>query len=307
MNCDTVRENLALHLYGELPDDARFGLEQHLGNCSECQGEWQSMQAFRASMDSLPLLEPSPNLLAASRMHLHDKLESAHQAAGWRLVLDPVAWLRQMRFAPALAAAILMVGFTAGVLTTFRTIGRNNPGAARPAPASEASIAGISGITQEPGSNNVQIKYDTLQPQTVNGSLDDPKVEQLLLYAARNQQNPGVRVESMDLLSQKAADPHVREALIYALRYDPNPGCRLKALDGLEAYVKSDLRVRDAVTEALLYDSSTGVRIDALRLLQPVKADSSVRAALQQLAKADSNAYIRSESGHMLASMSNIE
>jgi hypothetical protein len=309
MNCEIVKDNLILHLYGELPDDAKFELEQHLGGCATCEGEWRAMQQFRSDMDSYPALEPSPNLLAASRIQLHEKLEIAEQHRGWRSwIFDPVAWLRQVHFSPALASAILIVGFVAGSLTTFKTLRR--PGgtgiAANPA-SQQASIAGISGITQDPNSNNVQIKYDTVQQQLVKGSLDDPKIQQLLVYAARNQQNPGVRVESVDLLTQKSSDPQVRAALIYTLRYDQNPGCRLKALDGLESYVKSDLRVRDAITEALLYDASTGVRIEAIRMLQPVKADSTVRAALTQLAKNDSNAYIRNQSERMLASVSNIE
>ncbi len=61
------------------------------------------------------------------------------------------------------------------------------------------------------------------------------------------------------------------------LRYDSNPGVRLKALDSLGAFVKSDPRVRDVVLEALIQDSNPGVRTDALRLLDPVRADSSVR------------------------------
>jgi hypothetical protein len=309
MNCEIVKDNLILHLYGELPDDAKFELEQHLGRCATCEGEWQAMQDFRRDMDSVPALEPSPNLLAASRIQLHEKLETIEQHRGWRgWIFDPVALLRQAHFSPALAAAILIVGFVAGSLTTFKTFtGRNTARVAGASPSQQASIAGISGITQDPNGSNVQIKYDTVQQQSVNGSLDDPKIQQLLLYAARNQQNPGVRVESVDLLTQKSADPQVRAALIYTLRYDQNPGCRLKALDGIENYVKSDLRVRDAVTEALLYDANSGVRIEAIRLLQPVKADSTVRAALMQLAKSDSNPYIRNQSERMLASVSNIE
>ena len=54
----------------------------------------------------------------------------------------------------------------------------------------------------------------------------------MLLYAARNQQNPGVRVESVDLLSRKCDKQQIRELMMYALRYDANPGVRLKALDG---------------------------------------------------------------------------
>ena len=38
------------------------------------------------------------------------------------------------------------------------------------------------------------------------------------------------------------------------------------------------MRVRDAVLGALVSDTNPGVRTQALHLLEPVKADSSVRA-----------------------------
>jgi len=90
---------------------------------------------------------------------------------------------------------------------------------------------------------------------------------------------------------------------MYALRYDSNPGVRLKALDGLGAFVKSDPRVRDAMLEALIRDSNSGVRTDALRLLDPVRADSSVRVVLRELAQSDQNPYIRSQARMMLAQL----
>jgi acyl-homoserine lactone acylase PvdQ len=110
-------------------------------------------------------------------------------------------------------------------------------------------------------------------------------------------------MDSVDLLTQQPSDNHVREALIYALRYDSNPGVRLKALDGLAAYVKSDPRVRDALLEGLMDDSNLGVRAEALHLLEPVRADSSVRAVLVKLAEHDENAYIKSQARSVLAQL----
>ena len=72
-------------------------------------------------------------------------------------------------------------------------------------------------------------------------------------------------------------------------------------------YVKSDPRVRDAVLEALVHDSNPGVRTEALRLLEPVRADSSVRVVLQKLAESDQNQYIRSQARTMLAQLPEID
>jgi hypothetical protein len=114
-------------------------------------------------------------------------------------------------------------------------------------------------------------------------------------------------MDSVDLLTQTPNDTHVREALIYALRYDTNPGVRLKAIDSLGPHVKDDVRVRDVVLEALMNDSNPGVRTEALRLIEPVKADSSVRVVLKRLAESDPNQYIKSEARSVLAQLPEID
>jgi len=305
MNCDWVKENIPAYLYDELGDDARHELEQHLTRCAGCTEEANAVRQLKLAASTLDRIEPTPNLLAASRMRLQESLETATQSSGWqRWVFDPGAWLQQVRFSPALAAAILMAGFTGGALTAYRMAPRSDASTVAP---NESSIAGIRGITQEPGSNNVQVRYDRLVPESAQGSMDDPRIQQLLLYAARSKDNSGLRMDSINLLTRRPDDTRVREALMYALRYDRNPGVRLKALDGLGDYVSEDLRVRNAVLEALMQDSNPGVRIEAIRLLESVKPDSSVRDAFRQLAAQDQDDYIRRESRRVLATLPELD
>ena len=308
MKCEWVKDNIVFYIYDELPDDARYELEQHLTRCATCTFELKAARKVHTALSALPVQEPSPNLVAASRMRLQEALETAEQGKWWhRLVFDPAAWLHQVRFSPALAAVIFIVGFAGGIGATYQIV-RANGGAAGVASApsvrpAEASIAGIRSISQEPGSNQVSIKYDTVSTEEAQGSLNDQRIQQLLLFAARSNYNSGVRLDSVDVLTQDSNDSRVREALIYALRYDSNPGVRLKALDGLSGFVKNDVRVRDAVLEALMNDANPGVREDALHLIEPVRADSSVRSVLEKLAANDKNEYIRSQSRNILAEM----
>jgi len=311
MNCEWVKQNAIFYAYDELPDDARHELEQHIARCQSCAWEVASLKTFRSTLTEPALPEPSPSFLASSRMKLQEALEGAEQGKWWhRFIFDPAAWLHQVRFAPALAAAIFILGFAGGIGATYKIV-RQQPGIAGGSgsnpPLTQASISGIESIAQQPGSNQVTIKYDTLAPQTQTGSLSDPEIQRLLLYAARNNSNPGLRLASMDVLTQQPNDSHVREALMYALRYDSNTGVRLKALDALGPYVKDDVQVRDAVLESLMSDSNPGVRIEALRLLQPCRADSSVRIVLQRLAQKDENRYIRSQARTMVAQMPEID
>jgi hypothetical protein len=312
MKCEWVQENILLYIYNELADDARYELEQHLGRCTECATELKAARGFHATISKQVVQEPTPNLLASSRMRLQEALETTEQGGFWqRLTFDPASWLRQVRFSPALAAVIFMVGFGGGIgamykMTPQPPIAGPGPGP-QPPTFSEASITGIRSVTQEPGSNQVSVKYDTVQTQEATGSLNDQRIQQLLLFAARNNYSSGVRMDSVDLLTQKPDDTRVREALKYALQYDTNPGVRLKAIEGLGSFVKDDTDVRDAVLRALMTDNNQGVRTQALLLLQPVKADSSVRSALQHLAETDQNQYIRSQARTVLAQLPEID
>jgi HEAT repeats/Putative zinc-finger len=305
MKCEWVQQNVLLYVYDELPDDARHELEQHVVRCKNCAAELESVKNFRADFAQFPMREPNASFLAASRMRLQEALESAEQGGWWsRLIFDPVHWLNQVRFAPALAAAIFIVGFAGGIGATYKMA--KAPVEVTPAPAAQpalASVSGISSIAQQPGSNQVTIKYETVSPQEAHGSLGDPNIQQLLLYAARNNFNAGVRMDSVNLLTQQPNNIHVREALLYALRYDSNTGVRLKALDSLGPYVKDDVQVRDAVLESLMSDANPGVRIEALRLLEPARADGSVRIVLQRLATKDENRYIRSQARTLIAQL----
>jgi len=311
MKCEWVRQNITLHVYGELADDARHELEMHVARCSDCAAELKAEQQFHALLSQDRVAEPTPNLLASSRMCLQEALETAKQG-GWlhRLAFDPANWLRQVRFSPALASAILILGFAGGVGTAYRLVPHGTL-ATVPTPASQptsdASIAGINSIIQVPGSDQISIKYNTLATQEAQGSLNDQRIQQLLLYAARNNFNSGVRMDSVGLLTQNPTDTHFRDALIYALQYDSNTGVRFKALDGLGPYVKDDTRVRDALLRALVNDTNPGVRTEALRMLEPVKADGSVRGVLMTLAAKDSSQYIRGQARTLLAQLPEID
>jgi hypothetical protein len=310
MKCEWVQENITLHVYGELADDARHELEQHVARCADCAAELKAAQAFHDLLTHEAAAEPTPNLLTASRMRLQEALETAEQGGFWRrLAFDPTNWLRQVRFSPALASAILILGFAGGLGTSYKVLVHTpqNPTTAAPSTPSEASITGIQSITQEPGSNQIAIKYNTVSTLETQGSLNDQRIQQLLLFAARNNYNSGVRMDSVDLLTHEPNVSQVRDALIYALRYDTNPGVRLKALDGLGSFVKDDVHVRDAVLEALVNDANPGVRTEALRLIEPAKADGSVRGVLMTLASKDQSQYIKSQARTMLAQLPEID
>src|ERR1041385_3839083 len=191
MTCDWTKENVVLYIYGELADDAKFEYEQHVRHCLGCRREMEQAFAFKESMAAAPVKEISPSFLAANRMQLQEALEHAEQSRNIfsSFIFDATGWFHQIKLAPALTAALLIIGFAGGVGTTYKMTHAekgpiidssvsNSGSGVQPV---EANIATIESITPAANSNQVQIKYNTLQPQTLSGTTDDPRVRQLLL------------------------------------------------------------------------------------------------------------------------------
>jgi hypothetical protein len=188
-----------------------------------------------------------------------------------------------------------------------------------PAPAgpqalgAAAEIANISSIVRQPNSQMVEVRYNQVVPQRMEGSLDDPAIRQLLMLASENSASAGVRDDSVGLLAAECRAGHsckaagIRDALMVALRYDKNEGVRDKALKGLEPYVAEDVRVRDAVLEALLNDPDPRIRTSAINILEPVEGDTSVRQVLHSVAYSDENPQIRTVSREVLSRVPEIQ
>jgi hypothetical protein len=329
MNCEMAQELIVLAVYGELPDDRAHQLEQHLAQCERCRQEMEAVSGLQKALSVPPVEEPSPSLLARTRLRLDEALDALPHAGfllrRWQSVRRGFGRLQS---APVMASALLLAGLGAGgwggyhagvraaaveALPGAEDASANAAGVPVMPDLDESQIAGVSNITLEPNTENVEVRFNRVVPETAFGTLDDPQIRELLLLAARNADNPDVHADSVDLLAQECRAGHqctggpIRNALMVALRYDKNATVRSKALAGLEPYIAIDTRVRDAVLEALLKDSDPEIRSQAIGLLAPVDADSSVREVLQTVASQDQNPHIRTVSREFLEQVSQIQ
>jgi hypothetical protein len=314
MKCELAQQNIALAVWGELPDDQRLQLEQHLESCQACSSELEAVQALAKAMSLVPVEEPSANLLARTRLRLEEALDALPRES-WlvRFSQKFSLGLSRLRSAPVAASLLLVIGLGAGAYGGYRAGVRVHDAAqasmilhAARQNDTNGKIASVSSIIQEPNSENVVVNYDRLVPDSIRGSLDDPQIRQLLLLGAQDRINPDVRNDSVGLLADECSRGHqctdgpIRNALMVALLYDKSPSVRMKALDGLQPYVGADMRVRDAVLESLMNDPDEHVRISAIGLLASVEADSSVRDVLHTVATQDNNPHIRDVSQQVL-------
>ena len=333
MNCELAHERIVMAAYGELPDDATHELERHLATCTACGEEREQLRALKLLADALPMRDPSPNLVARSRIRLEEALDALPPTRWFERILQKLRNnAASLQAAPAAAALLLVVGAGAGTIGGFHVAQSRAAQAAQAGkidsalPLQDSSqaeamgktsggaeIANVSSIVRMPNSEEVEVHYNRVIPGQIRGSLDDPGIRQLLMMASEDGSSAGVRDDSVGLLAAECRAGHscqprgIREALMMALRLDRNAGVREKALEGLQPYVSEDVRVRDAVLEALMNDSDPRIRTQAITILGPVEADTSVRQALRSVATSDRNPQIRLVSRAALSRVSQIQ
>jgi len=330
MNCEVAHERIVAAAYGELPDEQHHELERHMTGCPDCEKDREQVLALKLLADAYPVVEPDANLVARSRLRLEEALDALPPVRWYeRLVQRLRKSMASLQAAPVAALFLLAAGTGAGYLGGYhlaqnravqaaqdanaRTAAASGQSATAVTPAqaqleqtAPAEIANISSIVRQPNSEMVEVRYNQLVPQRIQGSLDDPAIRQLLMLASENSASAGVRDDSVGLLAAECRAGHacksagICDALMVALRYDRSARVREKALEGLQSYVSEDMRVRDAVLEALLNDSDPRIRAAAINILGPVEADTSVRQVLYTVSTSDQSPQIRTVSRQVL-------
>jgi hypothetical protein len=297
--CADVKELFALYLYGELSFDEEERVESHMDGCVDCRKALERQREVQTALDNMGI-EPSPALLRSCREELHMRLaeESMETAkhGWWERFTDTLTgrnvssgWMK-----PAGALTLLALGF--GVA---RMIPAGSFGGALQMGMVEPSASRVRYV--EPASDGkVQIVLDETRQRIVSGALGDQKIQVLLLAAAKDPADPGLRAETVGLLNGSTQSSEVRNALMFAMLHDQNAGVRLKAMSGLKTFAQQ-MDVRSAMTQVLLKDTNPEMRSQAIDLLTKsmnqddpaLSFDRQVIGAMQELMQRESNAYVR--------------
>jgi hypothetical protein len=337
--CGEFQPLLVLLASGEEFDAAsRENLAAHLAGCADCSAELGRERELLALL-SEPTSEPDAGLLASCRANLEDALDREEERSWWRRVATsvlPASWLSPP---PAWSAALLvLIGFSVGLfgprllrhpasspaadISNLADATASGPDANAPPssfPASSASAssalsaldlhtADVAGINVFPSASDeppqVQLQMRTQQPITVQGTVDDDNVKNVLCYILQNNERfgPDVRLNAADLLRARRNDPEVQSVLCHAVRSDRNAAVRLKALEALNGADPGDL-MRQTLLDALVDDPNPGVRVEAINELRGMAAkgelsadDDHLLSVLRNRMQSDSSTYIRLQS-----------
>jgi hypothetical protein len=289
MKCEDSKKTLPLLLYGELSFEEEEQLEVHIDECDECRAALAREKLLFKSLDSAEMV-PTAELLAECRAQLRERLSNVEpdRASWWDKIRQ--GFTIHFHFAPGLmqplgALAMLLIGFFAARMTPASFLGSfRSAGLVEPATSRVRYVEPV-------GSGRVQIVVDETTQRTLSGTLDDQSIQRLLLTAAKDPSDAGLRVESVNLLKNQPQSAVVRSALLYAVQHDSNAGVRLKALDGLKDFA-DDPETRQTLTQVLLKDDCPGVRTQVIDMLIQHHSDSMVGVFQEVLGK-EQNGYIR--------------
>jgi Putative zinc-finger/HEAT repeats len=299
MTCHEVQLNLSLYLYGELDFVQEESVEQHLNECALCQRFLAREKEWHGSVNSVRREVPL-DLLAECRQELgaaiarSDKERKANRLRRW---LEPFSvssgrWSARL----ALASFLVFVGFAAARWMDRHGFPIDNPaGTISPMGLLNPSYARVRDI-RAGDHNQVHILFDQVNERAVTGTPADENVRRLLLAAMQDTADPGIRVDSVEVLKdQNGSD--VRDALLHSVRHDSNAAVRLKALEALRPF-SSEKVTRDALKFVLQHDSNADVRSEAIDILAPVNRgagmSADLAATLEEIARSEQeNDYVR--------------
>jgi hypothetical protein len=301
MNCTELSENLALYLYNELSAEQREGIEAHLAECAACRGQLEQTRRLHQVLTARPSPEPTPDLVVQCRSALEEALDHELAGVSWTSLLKQ--WSSGFgslaRLPIAAALTLVVVSFSLGWTLRPRASGIR-PGAINEgsvtsptdADLSNLRINNISQVAQVPNkTGDVRITVNAERQMTLEGSLDDPRIRQVLIDAMTGYDNPGIRHDSMEALSRHTDNPNVRSALLYAIQNDPNAGVRLDALQVVQGMDWSP-EVQQTLVNTLDHEKNQGIRVAAIDVFTD-HADRAALPALERWASNDSNRYVR--------------
>lgn len=251
MNCDKIQDRFADYLTGDLDEESRRDVQDHISACAACREEIENLTAVWAKLGVLPEEQPSGELrhrfyamLEAGKTEIaaaQGQPARAHLFSGWR------EWFsfRRPTFAATFSTFLLLLGVGTGWLIS----------------GSEGKSARLSSLQRE-----VQDMRQTVAISLLSQPAASQRLQGISYTAAV--QNPNAKTLT---------------ALVNTLNTDPNPNVRLAAVEALYLF-RNQPGVRDSLVNALAVQDSALVQIALIDLLVEIReqrASEALKALIQ--------------------------
>ena len=314
MKHNEYKKLLQLSLFGELNSKEQSLLKEHLLTCEECRTELEDQKNLLELISEKKEATVDDKVLSAARYQLRGALRSEQFNKNiFSSTIDSITqfFTTPLKFAVA-SVAMLLIGIIIG-----RQLFNNNPSEEivvqngnknRFASLEEnISISNFRFIDSDASDGEVEFTFEASRPVHLKGKVNDPQVQSVLTYAMLNEQNPGLRLNSINAMDTEIPiqlDKDVKSALITVMMTDENPGVRREAIKLISKF-PYDENIKQSLLFVITTDTVSGLRIEALNTL--IESGSQgynfnpeeINLIKQKLTK-DENPYIKLRSRTIL-------
>jgi hypothetical protein len=304
-------EILYLFSAGEADEEQKRIINEHLLSCNSCREELKYYYRLNEQLTPLASAGVSDDLLLKARTKLRERISVEHKRKSlFSRISDTVSFFFNDNYKYVLngalsAAAGIIIGFFVFKGENVQPVFAPDSGteistASSVYPDETSGIRNIRLIDADPSDDHIEFSFEAVRQVNVSGNINDEKIRSVLMYAMMNGNNPGVRLNSLNLLKTSDNvdyDSEVKEAIISAVKYDDNPGVRREAMKVLKT-IPFDQDVKRSYLYVILNDSSSALRIDAINQLLEVSSkgadlNKEDRDLFKDKLLDDENSYIR--------------
>ncbi len=317
MEHQKYKEWIKLSFYDELGKNEQEQLEKHLLICPECKTEFEEqskLASFLSKEEVKGNIESDRQLLSEARRELRAALrvEREKKSFGGNFFNQLISFLTTPYKFALSGAAVLLIGFLVGYFvfnSSTKTSGISSiiPIDNTVQNASNVSfsqdnvqITNIHFVNKNPESGDIEFTFDAVKPMRMKGNINDRQIQNILTYSMVNGQNPGIRLNSINVMSENKKanyDNDIKEALVRVVKFDENPGVRREAIKLLNKFPYDD-EIKHAYLYVLSNDTTSGMRIEAINSLFQAKKDGyqfddQELNIFKKKIETDNNNYIR--------------
>jgi len=313
MKHNEFRQMIHLSLYGELSEDEQKKLKHHLESCEECKLELEQQKYFLSMVSENRKYKVNDSLLNEARVQLRvalgsEMIKNRPTSTFGERIRSLLSSPPRLAFS---ALVILLAGFVLGGLFFSRQefILQNDNQTFNKAALSQVDtrITNLQFVDSDQSDGKIEFIFDAVKRVQLKGKVSDPEIQRILTYAMLNEQNPGSRLNSINVMEtcgNITSDKEIKDAVITVVMTDENPGVRMEAIKLISKF-NYDESLKQAYLYVLLNDSSSALRIASINaLIQAAKSgyqlkQNDIELVMKQ-AKLDDNNYIRLKSKTLL-------
>lgn len=313
-----------LDFYGELTPEEKVIFDQHLKGCPQCRAMKQRLENMGQKITQAPQLKPSAVLINRLNDAILDRIDTLGATSPYRKTWQErlslwsnrlVSIMAKPRYQLATITATFILGVIVGKIWLSSGLRQHpdmlanliNYNYQLTSDERENLVKVMTGyllrtngieindlLQTEPNNGAggivaVNLKYS--KDMAVSGGLDDPTIQSLLMYAARQDADSTRRQQAVRLLTQVPPNPGVTQTLIAVLLNEKVGATRLIAARAIQGQ-PAEGELLEAWKAAALRDTEIEVRQIAVKKLIDCAAEDVI-PVLALVSARDSDEHIK--------------